>query len=190
MSNKIKNIDLQYPYVVLVNKQDREIGIMKKLEAHQLGLLHRAFSVFIFNSNQQLLLQKRALTKYHSPGLWSNSCCSHPMPNEDIVSAIKRRCIEELGINIIPNKVFDFIYKTKFENGLIEYEYDHVYIAYSDTKVNLNYDEVDSIEYKDMLFIKNDIKYNPKKYTEWFKICFNRIYDHMSSYFMNNTLYT
>ena len=112
------------------------------------------------------------------------------MPNEDIVSAIKRRCIEELGINIIPNKVFDFLYKTKFENGLIEYEYDHVYIAYSDTKVNLNYDEVDSIEYKDMLFIKNDIKYNPKKYTEWFKICFNRIYDHMSSYFMNNTLYT
>ena len=188
MNNKLKNINLQSPYVVLVNEEDEDIGIMKKLEAHQLGLLHRAFSVFIFNSNHQLLLQKRALIKYHSPGLWSNSCCSHPLPNENLISAIKRRCIDELGLDISPYKAFEFIYKTNFDKGLIEYEYDHVYIAYSDSDVTLNYDEVDSVEYKDMVWIKNDLKSNPNNYTQWFKICFNRIYDHMSNLIVKNTL--
>ena len=168
----------QYNEVVLVNRADVAMGTMDKIEAHVKGLLHRAFSVFVFNSNNELLLQRRALHKYHSPGLWSNSCCSHPFLNESVELAAKRRTQEELGLEINPKKIFDFIYKATFDNGLIEHEYDHVLIAYSDEEPKLNMEETDYYEYRDMASIQLDMRINPNKYTEWFKICFDNVYQH------------
>ncbi len=171
----------KYNEVVLVDRADVVMGTMEKMEAHVKGLLHRAFSVFVFNSNNELLLQRRASHKYHSPGLWSNSCCSHPFLNESIDLAAKRRTQEELGIDIYPEKIFDFIYKASFDNGLTEHEYDHVFIAYSDQTPNLNMEEADRYIYRDMASIQLDIQINPKKYTEWFKICFDNVYRYWNS---------
>src|SRR5688500_14176064 len=128
--------------VILVNEQDVEIGKMEKLEAHQKAVLHRAFSVFIFNKKGEMLLQQRARNKYHSAGLWTNACCSHPSPGEDTLSAASRRLIEEMGFSTALTKIFEFTYQTRFDNGLTEHEYDHVYTGVFEGTIKPNPDEV------------------------------------------------
>ena len=161
--------------VILVDKQDNETGVMEKQEAHIKGVLHRAFSIFVFNSKKELLLQRRAKTKYHSAGLWTNTCCSHPRPNESTKDAANRRLKEEMGMSCNLSKQFDFIYKAILTNGLYEHEFDHVYFGTSNTLPTINLSEVDKYEYKTLEDIKEEIKNNPERYTEWFKICFVQV---------------
>ena len=161
--------------VVLVNEHDDEIGFMPKLEAHQKGALHRAFSVFIFNSKGELLLQQRALGKYHSEGLWSNTCCSHPLPNEATASAAVRRLQEEMGLQSTLNFVFSFLYKAELDNGLTEHELDHVFWAVSDHEPIINTSEVSNFKYIDPDFLRTDMQQHPNRYTEWLKICFDEV---------------
>jgi len=158
-------------YVVLVDELDNELGLMEKMEAHEKGALHRAFSVFTFNSKGELLLQRRALSKYHSAGLWTNTCCSHPRESEPTIDAAHRRLQEEMGFDCELTKAFDFIYKKKMDKGLIEHELDHVFIGRFDGQPNINRNEVD--DYKNMAIdeLVKDIEEFPNKYTEWFKIC-------------------
>ena len=161
--------------VILVDKLDNETGIMEKQEAHIKGVLHRAFSVFVFNSKKELLLQRRANTKYHSAGLWTNTCCSHPRPNEPTKVAANRRLKEEMGLSCNLSKQFDFIYKAILTNGLYEHEFDHVYFGTSNTLPTINLSEVDKYEYKTLECINEEIKNKPERYTEWFKICFVQV---------------
>jgi len=161
--------------VVLVNVNDHPIGYMEKQEAHLKGLLHRAFSVFIFNKNKELLLQKRAVSKYHSGGLWTNTCCSHPRRNEKVLRAAKRRLFEEMGIKCDLKFQFSFIYKAKLDNNLFEHEFDHVFFGYTNAKPYINKEEVDSYCYKSLDQIQKEIIDQPNQYTEWFKICFNEV---------------
>ncbi|WP_026630201.1 isopentenyl-diphosphate Delta-isomerase [Dyadobacter alkalitolerans] len=163
--------------VVLVNEDDMEIGLMPKLEAHQKGVLHRAFSVFIFNSNGEMLLQQRAFGKYHSEGLWSNTCCSHPLPAESAHHGAVRRLSEEMGISADLQFLFTFQYRVKLENGLTENELDHVFWGISDDEPNINVSEANDFKYMQMADIKADINQNPEAYTEWFKICFAEVAD-------------
>ena len=156
--------------VQLVNPKDEPIGSMEKLEAHQKGLLHRAISVLIFNSKGEMLLQRRALKKYHSPGLWTNTCCSHPYPFEIPEDAASRRLNEEMNIDSKLDFVFKFIYKTEFSNGLIENELDHVFIGYSDETPHLNTDEAVAFRWVTINDLQRDIEKNPENYTVWFKI--------------------
>ncbi|MBX9781850.1 MAG: isopentenyl-diphosphate Delta-isomerase [Chitinophagaceae bacterium] len=158
--------------VILVNEQDEPIGVMEKMEAHEKAVLHRAFSVFIFNKNRLMLLQQRALSKYHSPGLWTNACCSHPHPGEETKAAAERRMNEELGFVTSIEKAFDFTYKASFDNGLTEYEFDHVFVGTYDGEMNLNKEEVSDITFKTMTEIQSDLETIPHHYTEWFKIAF------------------
>ena len=146
--------------VILVDEKDNQVGLMPKLEAHQKGLLHRAFSVFIFNSDYKLLLQKRASSKYHSGGLWTNTCCSHPRDGEDIIDAANRRLNEEMGIKTSLRKVFDFIYTAELDNNLIENEFDHVFYGVYDTDPILNKEEAEDYKWIDMETLKNDIENN------------------------------
>lgn len=162
--------------VILVDEQDKPIGNMGKLEAHQKGHLHRAFSVFIFNSKNQLLLQRRALTKYHSAGLWTNTCCSHPRPNEDTLTAANRRLNEEMGMQTNLTHKTSFIYKTNFDNGLTEHEFDHVFIGKSDSNPIINPEEVDSFKWISLEELKANIKTNPELYTSWFKIALEKVF--------------
>lgn len=157
-------------YVVLVDEQDNDIGVMEKLQAHQEGKLHRAFSVFIFNNKNQLLLQQRAINKYHSGGLWTNSCCSHPRPNETIKDAANRRLFEEMGIVCDLKILTNFIYKSNFENGLIEHELDYILVGNSNATPKLNKDEVESYKWQSISEIQTDILINPNLYTVWFKL--------------------
>lgn len=166
--------------VILVDLDDNPVGTMEKLEAHQKGLLHRAFSVFIFNSEGHLLLQQRALTKYHSPGLWTNSCCSHPRPGEDIMRAADRRLREELGFSVKLTSVFDFVYKADFDNGLTEYEFDHVLIGQYDGVVQPHVDEVADFRFESIEEIERNIKLNPEMYTVWFRIAFPKLESSLS----------
>src|SRR5688500_15285207 len=145
---------------------------MEKMAAHQQGLLHRAFSVFIFNSKGEMLLQQRALNKYHSGGLWTNACCSHPLPGEEIMTAAKRRLKEEMGFTTTLEKIFDFTYKASFRNGLTEYEFDHVFAGYYDEKPDPDPEEVNSYVFKSMNEIRRELKKNPADYTAWFHIAF------------------
>lgn len=161
--------------VILVNEHDDMVGIMNKMEAHKQGLLHRAFSIFIFNSKAEMLLQQRAITKYHSGGLWTNACCSHPMPGEKTNDAAVRRLHEELGFETPLEKVFDFVYKAEFDNGLTEYEFDHVFIGEYEGKVNINPEEVSEYCYKDIPEIKNMLQTHPAKFTAWFHLAFPKI---------------
>lgn len=156
--------------VILVNSQDEEQGTMEKLAAHQSGLLHRAFSVFIFNDAGEMLIQKRASHKYHSAGLWSNSCCSHPLPNESSVDAAERRLIEEIGINTSVEFSFSFEYKASFENGLTENELDHVFVGYSNSQGIINPDEISESKFIAIPELFKDMETEPEKYTVWFKI--------------------
>ncbi|MCU0383494.1 MAG: isopentenyl-diphosphate Delta-isomerase [Cyclobacteriaceae bacterium] len=156
--------------VVLVNEHDQELGLMEKLKAHQLGLLHRAFSVLIFNSKGELLLQQRADTKYHSGGLWTNTCCSHPLPGESLQSAVARKLKQEMGLSISADYSFSFIYKATLDNELTEHELDHVFIGYSDQHPTLNPQEAKAWKYQHLADIKKDIEQHPELFTAWFKL--------------------
>lgn len=159
--------------VVLVDENDIELGAADKLEAHQKGLLHRAFSVLVFNSNGDLLLQKRASNKYHTPGLWTNTCCSHPQPGEPVEIAAARRLMEEMGVSCELKKMYTFTYKASFENGLIEHELDHVFVGVSDAHPYINEEEVDDYRYMSVENVLNDIKTSPDTYTYWFRKIMN-----------------
>lgn len=157
-------------HVILVNEKDEPVGSMDKLEVHEKGLLHRAFSVFVFNNAGQLLLQKRANNKYHSANLWANTCCSHPYPQEDTLDAARRRLKEEMGINIDLEKKFDFIYQAKLDNGLTEHEFDHVYVGQYNGQPHLNPAEASEYRWVEIRELKIEIRVQPKEFTEWLKI--------------------
>lgn len=161
--------------LILVDEQDNEIGFMDKLTVHQLGKLHRAFSIFIFNSKGELLLQQRADSKYHSPGLWSNTCCSHPRPGEKTGDAVNRRLMEELGLTCNLQHDFSFIYKTNFSNGLTEHEFDHVYTGITNDIPRPNADEVKDWKYISLPELQKGMTENSANYTEWLKICLPEI---------------
>jgi isopentenyl-diphosphate delta-isomerase len=165
--------------LILVDEKDNQLGTMEKLEVHKKGLLHRAFSVFIFNSEGKFLLQQRADEKYHSPGLWSNTCCSHPLSGEIVADAVKRRLWQEMGMQTETTFQFSFIYKKKFDNGLTEYEFDHVYFGKSDELPRPNPVEVKNWSYVSLADLKKDISENPENYTEWLKICFEKVLEHL-----------
>jgi len=165
--------------VILVNEQDEQIGLMEKMEAHEKALLHRAFSVFVMNDKDELMLQQRAAEKYHSPLLWANTCCSHQRNGETSLDAGKRRLMEEMGFVCDLKELFSFIYKAPFDNGLTEHELDHVMIGtYQDAPV-INPEEVESYKWMTLEAVKKDMKLKPEIYTEWFKIIFDKFYDHL-----------
>lgn len=156
--------------VILVDSFDKEVGTMEKMEAHKLGgVLHRAFSVFIFNTKGEMLLQQRAISKYHSGGLYTNTCCSHPRPNEDVESAANRRLEEEMGMSCKLHKIFSFEYKAALDHDLTEWEFDHVLIGECDDIPEINRLEVESYEYVNVEWLLKDIASRPYRYTEWFK---------------------
>jgi len=161
--------------VILVNEQDQPVGAMEKMEVHQKALLHRAFSVFLFNDRGEMLLHKRADNKYHSGGLWTNACCSHPRPGEDTREAAEKRLFEEMGIRTPLSKAFDFIYKASFDNGLTEHEFDHVYTGRYEGSIDPNPEEVSAYGYMSVDAIRESIQQHPRRYTEWFKIAFPRM---------------
>ena len=158
-------------------------GTMEKMEVHQLGLLHRAFSVFIFDKKGELLLQQRALDKYHSAGKWTNTCCSHPAPGEKAIDAAHRRLNEEMGMVCDLHYAFNFIYKADMEHGLVEHEFDHVFFGISDVKPAPEPKEVAAYKYMSMDPLAKDLQLNPGDYTEWLKICFNRVLESYSKTF-------
>ena len=165
--------------VVLVDRNDNPMGLMPKLEAHEKGVLHRAFSVFILNQKSQLMLQRRALDKYHSPGLWTNTCCSHPRESESNIEAGVRRLKEEMGFTTPLKPMFSFIYKSKFDNGLTEHEFDHVLLGYYDKQPFINTIEVSEWKWMSLDKIILEIKNKPEDFTVWFKIIFERFYNHI-----------
>ena len=162
-------------YVILVDEQDQELGVMEKMQAHREAKLHRAVSVFVFNSKGELLLQKRAATKYHSANLWTNTCCSHPKPTEDTLAAANRRLQEEMGLRCEIKYAFNFTYLTAFENGLSEHEFDHVFFGFSDDMPNPNPQEVAAYKYMSLQEIENQLKQNSQEFTAWFKLIFDRV---------------
>ena len=163
-------------HVILVDINDQKIGLMEKIEAHEKALLHRAFSVFIFNKKGELMLQQRAASKYHSPLLWTNTCCSHQRDGESNVNAGRRRLQEEMGFVTDVKEVFSFIYKAPFDNGLTEHEFDHVMIGRYNKEPNINKKEAENYKWMALENVKTDIKENPSIYTEWFKIIFDKSY--------------
>lgn len=166
--------------VVLVNEKDEKIGLMPKQEAHVKGVLHRAFSVFIFNSKNELMLQQRAFEKYHTPGLWANTCCSHQRDGESSIDAGKRRLMEEMGFTTDLKETTTFIYKAPFDNGLTEHELDHILVGSYEADPEINPEEVASWKWMDMEDVRDDIKNNPDIYTPWFKIIFDKFYQHLT----------
>ena len=166
--------------VILVNDKDEQIGLMEKIEAHEKALLHRAFSVFVVNDQNQIMLQQRAKEKYHSPGLWTNTCCSHQREGESNIEAGKRRLMEEMGFTTDLKELFNFIYIAPFDNGLTEHEFDHVMVGTFNEKPNLNPDEVADWKWMSATEIKIDIEKQPEIYTAWFKIIFDQYYNHIS----------
>ncbi len=167
--------------VILVNEEDAPIGAMEKLEAHKKGALHRAFSVFLFNSNNELLLQKRASDKYHSSNLWTNTCCSHPTPGEHLTASAQKRLLEEMGITTSLRSLFSFTYKTKFADGLIEHELDHVLIGTFNAAPLPNPLEVSDWRYTSLEDITQEIKEDPESYTFWFKEIYKRVFNYILS---------
>lgn len=167
--------------VILVDTNDTPLGIMPKMEAHEKAVLHRAFSVFILNSKNELLLQQRAFNKYHSPGLWTNTCCSHQREGETNIEAGNRRLFEEMGIKSELSELFSFIYKAPFDNGLTEHELDHVLLGYSNEDPSINPEEVSNWKWMDIDAIQQDCEQRPNVYTVWFRIIFNRFYTHIKS---------
>ncbi|MDO5315636.1 MAG: isopentenyl-diphosphate Delta-isomerase [bacterium] len=165
-------------FVILVDNNDRQIGLMEKQAAHIGPHLHRAFSVFIFNSKGELLMQQRALSKYHSPGLWTNTCCSHPRSGETLEEATSRRLMEEMGMTCPMHEVYTFIYKAPVGQGLTEHEFDHVFIGQSDAIPNINTEEVASWKYMRLDDLKKDLELYTELYTEWFKITFEEMTRH------------
>ena len=169
-------------HVVLVDEKDNPIGLMEKMEAHEKALLHRAFSVFIFNKKGELMLQQRAASKYHSPLLWTNTCCSHQRDGETNIEAGRRRLQEEMGFVTEIAEVFSFIYKAPFDNGLTEHELDHVMIGYYEAAPDVNKEEVTSYKWMTLMDVKKDIEQNPQIYTVWFKIIFKESYDRIINF--------
>lgn len=162
--------------VILVNEQDEQIGLMDKMEAHEKGLLHRAFSVFVFNSKGELLLQQRALHKYHSAGLWTNTCCSHQRAGESNQQAAHRRLKEEMGFETELDLLNSFIYKAKFDNDLTEHEFDYIFTGRYENNPRINADEVAAFKWMDLESLKADILMHPENYTVWFKIALARFF--------------
>ncbi|MFT5963672.1 MAG: isopentenyl-diphosphate delta-isomerase [Flavobacterium sp.] len=162
--------------VILVNKEDEQIGLMPKMEAHEKALLHRAFSVFVLNSKNQIMLQQRAHHKYHSPLLWTNTCCSHQREGETNIKAGSRRLFEEMGFKTDLKELFHFIYKAPFDNGLTEHELDHVMIGYYDEKPEINPEEAEAWKWMDIEAVKSDLILHAEIYTVWFKIIFDEFY--------------
>jgi len=166
--------------VILVNEQDEQIGLMPKMEAHEKALLHRAFSVFIFNDKNELMLQQRALNKYHSPGLWSNTCCSHQREGESNIEAGKRRLQEEMGFVVDLQETISFIYKAPFDNGLTEHEFDHIMVGKYNGVPIINLDEAANWKWMSLEAVKVDIENQPEQYTAWFKIIFEKFYENIN----------
>lgn len=162
--------------VVLVDENDNEIGTKEKLAAHRDSDLHRAFSLFVFNKNGELLLQQRALNKYHSGGLWSNTCCSHTVPGEDIEKTVHRKLKQEMGFDCPINRAYSFKYKIEFSNGLSEHEYDHVFIGKYDGNIKPSKEEVANWRWITLENLKKEVKDNPDDFTYWFKLCFERAF--------------
>lgn len=162
--------------VILVNENDEPVGLMPKLEAHEKALLHRAFSVFILNEQNEIMLQQRAQHKYHSPLLWTNTCCSHQREGESNVEAGTRRLQEEMGFSVPLKELFHFIYKAPFDNGLTEHELDHVMIGYYNDEPVINPDEVEAWKWMKIEEVKGDMIRHPEKYTVWFRIIFDKFY--------------
>ena len=167
--------------VILVNEQDEKVGLMPKMEAHEKAMLHRAFSVFTFNDKGELLLQQRAASKYHSPLLWTNTCCSHQRDGETNIEAGKRRLQEEMGFVCELEEIFSFVYKAPFDNGLTEHELDHVMVGYYDNDPLVNKEEVGGFKWMTIENVKIDMEENPSEYTVWFKIIFERYYKYISN---------
>ncbi|TAK47224.1 MAG: isopentenyl-diphosphate Delta-isomerase [Xanthobacteraceae bacterium] len=165
-------------HVILVDQTDNEMGIAEKMAAHRTGQLHRAISIFVFDSAGRLLLQKRASAKYHSGGLWSNTCCSHPRRNERSADAARRRLQEEMGIDCEVLKVFDFIYRAEFSNGLIEHEYDHVFFGHYDGDPRPNPKEAEDWKWADLTELSADVKKHLGSYSFWLAKCLDRVIAH------------
>lgn len=163
-------------YVILVDEQDNEIGVMEKMLAHREGRLHRAFSIFIFNADNELLLQQRALHKYHSGGLWTNTCCSHPRPHETIKDAAHRRLFEEMGFDCELSIKTSFIYRSPFENGLTEHEFDYVLTGHFDGQPRIEPEEVQAFRWVALDDVKKDILQHPEQYTSWFRIALGQVF--------------
>ena len=162
--------------IILVDKNDNEIGADEKMKVHQDGKLHRAFSIFVFNSKNEMLLQKRAEAKYHCGGLWTNTCCSHPRKGELLKEEIHKRLQEEMGFDCELKEIGDFIYKAKFDNGLTEHEYDHVFAGKFDSEPNINPEEADDYQWISLKELKKEIKKNPADFTVWFKIALEKFF--------------
>lgn len=169
--------------VILVDEQDNPVGTMEKMEAHRLGRLHRAFSVFVFDAKGRLLLQQRAMSKYHSAGLWTNTCCSHPAPGETTGAAAGRRLQEEMGFNTPLQKVFDFVYRAAFSNGLTEHEFDHVLTGQYEGKIQPDPDEVMAYRYEPVPVIEKELLQNPEHFSAWFAAAFPRIKEWWEQYY-------
>jgi isopentenyl-diphosphate Delta-isomerase len=171
---------MQVEYVILVNNNDQSLGTMEKMEAHEKGVMHRAFSVFVFNTRGEMLLQKRAEEKYHSAGLWSNTACSHPRTDEKTRDAAHRRLREEMGFDCDLEEAFSFIYKAHVGEGLIEHEYDHVFLGHSDEKPDPDPNEVSDWKYVDLDWLMEDVDNHPDEYTVWFRIAVKELKKHLS----------
>lgn len=164
--------------VILVDQNDKEIGTEEKIKAHKEATLHRAFSIFVFNPKGELLLQKRAKSKYHSAGLWTNTCCSHPRPGEPLEEAAHRKLKQEMGFDTELKEMFSFIYKAEFANGLTEHEFDHVFIGKWDGEPTINPEEVGKWKWVNVQDLQKDMKEHPDNHTEWFKISLERVLEH------------
>jgi isopentenyl-diphosphate delta-isomerase len=167
--------------VILVNEHDEQIGLMPKMEAHQKAVLHRAFSVFVFNTKNELMLQQRAAHKYHSPLLWTNTCCSHQRDGESNIEAGTRRLKEEMGFTTDLKETTSFIYKAPFDNGLTEHELDHIMLGYYENEPIINKQEVEDWKWMPLEDVKHDINVHPEQYTAWFKIIFEKFYNYINT---------
>ncbi|MDC0635369.1 isopentenyl-diphosphate Delta-isomerase [Flavobacteriaceae bacterium] len=167
--------------VILVNEYDEQIGLMPKMEAHEKAVLHRAFSVFVFNTKNELMLQQRAAHKYHSPLLWTNTCCSHQRDGESNIEAGTRRLKEEMGFTTDLKETTSFIYKAPFDNGLTEHELDHIMLGYYENEPIINKQEVEGWKWMPLEDVKHDINVHPEQYTAWFKIIFEKFYNYINT---------
>ena len=166
--------------VILVDEKDIKTGEAEKLNAHRKALLHRAFSIFVLNSKNEMMLQQRAFSKYHTPGLWTNTCCGHPKPGEQISEAAHRRLKEEMGFDCNLKKIFDFVYKAELDNGLTEHEFDHVFIGYFNSYPKTNPTEVANWKWEKFSDIEDEIKSKPENFTVWFRIAFDRVKQYLN----------